>query len=104
MEDDKGLYYFPNPRLPQVRVYVRRGEDGGVEFRMWDAEHEEVWEKHNWVAMEVIQAAVELFSQSHDNNWHPESIYDANIAEALLREKEAKQGARPTKAKGPAGE
>lgn len=99
MEDEKGLYYFPNPQLQQVRVYVRRGEDGGIEFRMWDAEHAEVWEKHNWISMEVIQAAVELFAQSHDNNWHPEAIYDANVAEALLKEKEGKKGKAP--AQGP---
>ena len=88
MEDSRGLYYYPNPALTAVRVYVRRAEDGGIEFCMWDAEHPEVWEKHGWICMETINMARELFAGEHDDGWHPEKIYDAAVAEALLKEKE----------------
>lgn len=92
MEDSNGLYYLPNPSLTAVRVYVRRGGDGGVEFRMWDAEHPEVWERHGWIGMDVINAAAELFAGSHEDNWKPAAIYDTSIAEVLLREKERSAG------------
>lgn len=91
MEDANGIYYYPNPTIPQVRVYVRRGEDGSIEFRMWDADHEEVWEKHGWISMDVVNAAIELFGSAHDDSWHPEAIYDASVAEALLQEQETKE-------------
>ncbi len=97
MEDSLGLYYFPQPSIPAVRVYVRRNEDGVIEFRMWDAEHPEVWGKHQWISMEVISMAARLFSEERDSSWQPGKIYDAVIAEALLKEKErtlAKQKAR----------
>ncbi|MBU3831954.1 MAG: hypothetical protein H9993_04485 [Candidatus Desulfovibrio faecigallinarum] len=90
MEDANGIYYYPNPSLPQVRVYVRRAEDGTIEFRMWDAEHDEVWEKHGWISMDVVNAAIELFGTERGDNWHPEAIYDASVAEALLQDKERK--------------
>lgn len=100
MEDSLGLYYLPNPTLPAVRVYVRRAEDGSdtIEYRMWDAEHEEVWEKHQWINMEVIAAAAEFFGQTHENNWQPMKIYDNNVAEALLKEKEQAEARAKAKA------
>ncbi len=88
MEDSRGLYYNPQPSMPAVRVYVRRAEDGSIEFRMWDDEHPEVWEKHQWINMEVISMAAQLFSQEHDNSWQPTRIYDSTVAEALLIEQE----------------
>lgn len=97
MEDSLGLYYNPQPSLPAVRVYVRRAEDGSIEFRMWDAEHPEVWEKHRWLNMEIISMAAQLFSQERDKSWQPTMIYDRSVAEALLAEQEralAKQKAR----------
>lgn len=44
MQDSLGVYYLPRPGIPAVRVYVRRGESGEIEFRMWDQDHPEVWE------------------------------------------------------------
>ena len=82
MEDSRGLYYYPNPALTAVRVYVRRAEDGSMEFRMW--------EKHGWIGMETVNIARELFAGEHDDGWHPEMIYDAAVAEALLKEKAKK--------------
>ena len=74
MEDSLGLYYLPRPGIPQVRMYVRRGEGGAVEFRMWDSGHPEVWDKH------------ECSSPGHEGQ-DPMAIYDSVVAESLLREK-----------------
>ena len=43
MKDERGLYYFPNAADRRARMYVRRGEDGGVQFRLWQSDHPEVW-------------------------------------------------------------
>ncbi len=90
MEDSLGLYYLPRPDLPAVRMYVRAAEDGSPEFRMWDAEHPEVWERHQWISMEVVAMATGLFKGDHDEGWHPERLYDAAVAKALLSEKRGK--------------
>ena len=34
MKDERGLYYHPQAGNNQARVYVRRGPDGEVEFRL----------------------------------------------------------------------
>ncbi|MDO5535924.1 MAG: hypothetical protein Q4F72_00130 [Desulfovibrionaceae bacterium] len=98
MEDSLGLYYLPQPALPAVRVYVRRAEDGSIEYRMWDAEHPEVWEKHQWINMEVIAMAAQLFSQERDGSWQPAKIYDSNVAEALLKQQEEAEAKARAKA------
>ena len=46
MKDERGLYYFPNAADHRARMYVRRGEDGGVQFRLWQSDHPEVWDRH----------------------------------------------------------
>ena len=89
MEDSRGVYYLPKPGVPSVRVYVRRGEDG-IEFRMWDREHEEVWEKHQWLPYEVISKAAAMFRDMHAGSADPLAIYDNVVAEAILREKEGR--------------
>ena len=86
MEDQRGLYYHPRPTVPAVRMYVRRGNEGDVEFRMWDAEHPEVWDKHDWLPFGVIEMAAEMFCSEHKDS-DPLSMYDISVAEGLLREK-----------------
>ena len=61
MEDSRGLYYLPRPGIPQVRMYVRRGEGGAVEFRMWDSGHPEVWDKHEWLPLSVVEKAAGMY-------------------------------------------
>lgn len=39
MKDERGLYYHPQAGNSRARVYVRRGRDGEVEFRLWQADH-----------------------------------------------------------------
>lgn len=87
MQDSLGVYYLPRPGLPAVRVYVRRGETGEIEFRMWDQDHPEVWEKHQWLPLSVIQKAAALFREMHAGSGEdPMNIYDNVVAESLLRE------------------
>ncbi len=87
MEDSLGLYYLPQPSIPAMRIYVRRGE-GGIEFRMWDAEHPEVWEKHQWLTSDIIALAAQMFQSEHADGASPASYYDVRVAEALLEERE----------------
>ena len=57
MKDELGLYYHPQAGNALSRVYVRRGPDGEVEFRLWRADHPEVWERHPWLSMAVVRSA-----------------------------------------------
>ncbi len=88
MKDERGLYYYPQPGNTKVRVYVRRGATGGVEFRLWEAEHVEVWEKHSWLPTQVIREAARLYKKSGRGNAdsNPMILYDEAVAEALLVE------------------
>lgn len=60
MKDERGPYYHPQPGNPRVRVYVRADAEGGVQFRLWQADAPEVWEKHEWIDLDVIRAAADL--------------------------------------------
>ncbi len=88
MKDDRGLYYYPQPGNTKVRVYVRRGEDAGVEFRLWESEHAEVWEKHDWLPHAVILEAAAMYKKlgRGSEGADPLVLYDAAVAEALLQE------------------
>ena len=70
MKDERGLYYFPNAADHRARMYVRRGEDGGVQFRLWQADHPDVWDRHQW----------------RNADADPLKLYDAAVARALLEE------------------
>lgn len=86
MRDERGLYYHPQPGNAKVRVYVRR-RDGDVEFRLWQADHSEVWEAHEWLPVEVIRNAAALYV--HDGRGggaDPMRLYDEVVALALLEE------------------
>ncbi|MDO4840447.1 MAG: hypothetical protein Q3990_07215 [Desulfovibrionaceae bacterium] len=98
MEDSLGLYYLPQPSIPAVRIYVRRNEEGSIEFRMWDADHPEVWEKHQWLTSDIIALAAQMFKSEHDNGASPESNYDLRVAEALLEEQEQAEAKAKAKA------
>ena len=88
MRDERGVYYHPQPGNPKLRVYVRAGSGEGVEFRLWQAEYPEVWEKHEWLPLEVILKAARLY-RKRDKGPHrgdPLALYDETVAKALLRE------------------
>ncbi|CAK7065229.1 MAG: hypothetical protein DELT_01620 [Desulfovibrio sp.] len=83
MQDDHGLYYYPNPADTRSRVYVRQGEDG-LEFRLWHADHDMVWEKHGWVPQAALEEAAELYRAQGKAN--PMSLYDTVVGQALIND------------------
>ena len=74
MKDERGLYYFPNAADHRARMYVRRGEDGGVQFR------------HQWLDLQVIEDAARLYREERNADADPLKLYDAAVARALLEE------------------
>ena len=89
MHDDNGLYYYPDPTNTQVRVYVRE-EPGGVSFRLWHQDHPQVWEQHEWLNYEVIKAAAAMYKE-RGSGTDPLTLYDVNVARALLKEETRKR-------------
>ena len=74
MQDSLGVYYLPRPGIPAVRV--------------WDQDHPEVWEKHQWLPLSVIRKAAAIFREAHaGSDEDPMVIYDNVVAESLLRER-----------------
>lgn len=88
MKDERGIYYHPHPGNPAMRVYVRRSQDGEVEFRLWQADVVEVWEKHQWLPTGVIRRAAALYAQNGRGapGADPMQLYDEAVAHALLQE------------------
>ena len=89
MKDELGLYYHPQAGNSLSRVYVRRGPDGEVEFRLWRADHPEVWERHPWLSMAIVRNAARLYQQERNAESDPLLLYDIDVAKALLQEAEA---------------
>lgn len=90
MKDDKGLYYYPDPSDSKTRVYVREAPSG-MEFRMWRADHPEVWERHGWLALDVLSAAAGMYRE-RGTGTDPLAFYDARVARALLIDEARKKG------------
>ncbi len=88
MKDERGIYYHPNPNDVKARVYVRRGEDGEIEFRLWQQDHAEVWEKHEWLPASVIREAAAMYKNTGRGQAgaDPMRLYDSAVATALLKE------------------
>lgn len=89
MEDERGLYYHAQPGNSKTRVYVREGPDGEVEFRLWQMDHPEVWEKHPWLPMSVIRDAAALYKEERNSDANPLRLYDLAVAQSLLKESKA---------------
>lgn len=89
MKDDKGLYYHPDPSDYKTRVYVREGA-GSTEFRLWRADHPEVWERHGWLPFDVVSAAADMYKQNGKGS-DPLAFYDCNVAKALLKQEALKK-------------
>ncbi len=88
MKDERGIYYYPDPSNTKVRVYVRRGEGEEIEFRLWQKEHEHVWEKHEWLPTSVIREAAAMYKNLGRGQSDPMALYDHVVAGALLKEEE----------------
>lgn len=95
MRDQNGLYYYPNPADTSTRVYVRDGSSG-PEFRLWRRDLPEVWEKHGWLPIAVIEAAAGMYKQGSAAASDPMQLYDKAVAEALIREDDRSKGLKNT--------
>ncbi len=81
-----GPFYYPNPLDKKERMYVRKNEQGEIEFRLWHQDHPRVWEEHGWLDLGIVKRALSLY-QGKDN---PLKLYDLVIARAILKEWEEK--------------
>lgn len=86
MKDERGLYYHAQAGNPNVRVYVRRGAGGDVEFRLWERSRPEVWDLHPWLPFSVIRDAAALYKEERNASAEPLKLYDMAVASALLQE------------------
>ena len=84
MKDQNGLYYYPNPADTTTRVYVQEGASG-PEFRLWRQDLPQVWEKHGWLPIGVIEAAAKMYREP-PGSADPMQLYDKAVAEALIKE------------------
>lgn len=85
MKDEHGLYYLPTMQDRNVRMYVRRaGTD--VEFRLFNAEYPEVWERHRWMPYGAVKKAAEMYRSLKGGDRNPMALYDLDVAQRLLEE------------------
>lgn len=88
MKDKLGLYYHPRPGDSRVRVYVRRGPDGEVQFRLWQSDMPEIFERHDWLPHDFIAQAARLYQSERNPEANPLWIYDINVARELIKQDE----------------
>ena len=84
MKDERGLYYYPAPQNTRIRMYVRE-QFGTTEFRMFNADYPEVWEKHGWIPYEEIEMAAQMY-KDRGRDANPMLLYDINVANKLLQD------------------
>lgn len=84
MKDERGHYYTPSLQHPEVRMYVRRGEDE-IEFRLYNPTEPVIWEKHQWVPYTAIEQAAAVYRERGTGR-NPLALYDLDIATRLLEE------------------
>lgn len=89
MQDKDGVFYYPYPHNKRIRMYVRE-QDGSIEFRLHNADHPEIWERHGWLDMDIIRRGAQMFEERAGQG-DPTRIYDLDTARYLLREADAKR-------------
>ena len=60
-----------------------------MEFRLWRSDMPEVWDRHPWLSMNIVQDAAQLYQQERNSEADPLRLYDLAVARALLKEDEA---------------
>lgn len=88
MHDNLGLYYYPNVEDTSVRAYVRE-KNGELEFRLWQQDRPEIWERHGWLPLTVIKTTAALYATKSSAD--PMRLYDEAVARALLKEQYRKK-------------
>ncbi|MGE4299011.1 MAG: hypothetical protein AB7E47_13370 [Desulfovibrionaceae bacterium] len=86
MKDERGNYYYPNPAQKRTRMYVRKNF-GVIEFRLYSPDNPEIWERHGWLAMDVVRAAAALAVKEGKGD-AALALYDERVAVALLRDED----------------
>ena len=86
MQDERGLFYYPDPTNHSSRVYVRRADNGEIEFRLWQEGIPEVWERHPWLPHDVLKDAAALYQKERNKDARQMRLYDLNVAKALLKD------------------
>lgn len=86
MKDERGLYYNPSMQDRDVRMYVRETRDGIVEFRLYNHKHPEVWDRHEWIPIEVVKTACRMYKNDKRN---PLALYDEDVARRLIEDEKA---------------
>lgn len=81
MQDQTGVYYYPNPALKSTRMYVLE-QHGVIHFRLYSSENPEIWERHGWLPLDVVKQAAALYGGEND----PTRLYDEAIAREVLRQ------------------
>ncbi len=87
MKDERGLYYYPHIEEKNIRMYVRKGENGEIEFRMYNANVPEVWDRHHWIPLDVVRTAARMYAQKKQAD--PMRLYDEAVAKQLIAEDNA---------------
>jgi hypothetical protein len=82
MQDERGIYYYPNVANKRFRTYVKE-EGGQVWFRLYSADDPKLWEAHGWVPHGAIEKAAAQYS---GNQFDPSLAYDLQLARALISE------------------
>ena len=89
MQDKDGIFYYPNPQNKRIRMYVRE-LNGSIEFRLSNADHPEVWERHGWLDMDIVKRGAKMFQNERDPKSDPTKLYDVEMARYLLKEAKKK--------------
>ena len=50
---------------------------------MWNSEHAEIWERHDWIPYDAIEAAAAEY-KARKAGTDPLEMYDLNVAKRLL--------------------
>lgn len=85
MQDEQGLYYFPDLNDRQTRMYVRLNAKNQIEFRLMVESKPEIWDKHGWIPYEVLALAQDLYNQERNPNLQHIKLYDLKVAKSLLK-------------------
>ncbi len=93
MEVPSGPFYYPVPGNKRIRMYVRE-RHGVVEFRLYNPDYPEIWERHGWLDMDLVQRGVQLFRQERRAAVDPLQLYDLRVARAVLEEARQRQAER----------